>query len=157
MPGIGEYPVLRFAVATQHLQQEEDDRDVADDEGDLERKDRFVNRGDGAEEKLRAGGIGARDFRIIQAASLRGVQASERWIRRNDFVRVVAEPLHSSVPQISMNVVVRAGRGEQERTLPDGSQGETNQNDVSRIWRRVKKLADGEEVRDSGNQQRNEG
>src|SRR5262249_43741153 len=81
-------------------------------------------RSHGAKEKLCAGWIGAGEVGIVQPARLGGVEGCNRGIARNHKIRVVTEPLQTTVPYVAMNVVVGA-RGQPEKfNVPDCSQGD---------------------------------
>jgi hypothetical protein len=65
-----------------------------------------MNRCYGAEEKLSARWIWARQIRVVQRAGLGCVQRAERRIAGNDNIRVVAEPLHAAIPNVSVNIII---------------------------------------------------
>ena len=93
-------------TATQDIEQNENDRQIANYKCYFQRKDRLMNRGYGAEEKLSARWIWARQIRVVQRAGLGCVQRGERRIAGNDKIRVIAEPLHAAIPNIAMNVII---------------------------------------------------
>ena len=88
------------------IEQNEDDREIANHKCYFQRKYRFMNRCYGAEEKLSARWIWARQIRVVQRAGLGCVQPGERRVAGNNNIRVIAEPLHAAIPNISMNVII---------------------------------------------------
>src|SRR6266853_2497409 len=99
-----------LSATTQDIEQNENDRQIANYKCYFQRKDRLMNRGYGAEEKLGARWIRARHIRVIQRAGFGCVQSDERRIAGNDNIRVIAEPLHAAIPNISTNVIIGARR-----------------------------------------------
>src|SRR4029077_15490972 len=93
-------------TAMQYIEQNENDRQIANYKCYFQRKDGLMNRGYGAEEKLSARWIWARYIRIVQRAGFGCVQRAERRIAGNDHIRVIAKPLHAAIPKISMNVII---------------------------------------------------
>src|ERR1700758_473577 len=81
-----------------------------------------------------------------------------QWLRGciagNDKIRVVAEPLEPSVPDISVNIIVGAWGQPQKCNLPQSSQGEPNEDNSPRQSPRTEKLTDRKEVHDACNGQR---
>jgi hypothetical protein len=63
-----------------------------------------------SEEELCAGGIGARNVRVVQSAGLGRVRRRQRGIRGDRGVRVVAEPLYPPIPHIWANIGLRSVR-----------------------------------------------
>src|ERR1700758_3047350 len=98
---------MRSLLTTrQDIEQNENEREIANHKCYFQRKDRLMNRCHGAEEKLSARWIWARYIRVVQRAGLRCVQPAERGVAGNDNIRVVAEPLHAAIPNVSMNVII---------------------------------------------------
>src|ERR1700674_3640849 len=114
VPGISQNPVRSFATTSQYIEQNENDRQIANYKCYFQRKDRLMNRGYGAEEKLGARWIWGRYIRVVQRAGFECVQRAERRVAGNDNIRVIAEPLHPAVPKISMNVIIGA-RGQPKK------------------------------------------
>ena len=106
VPGISQNPVLSLPATTQDIEQQKNNRQIANYKCYFQRKDRLVNRGYGAEEKLSARWIWARQIRMVQRTGLGCVQPGERRVAGNDNIRVIAEPLHAAIPNISMNVII---------------------------------------------------
>src|ERR1700746_3737196 len=79
-------------------------------------------------------------------------------IAGNDKVRVVAESLEASVPDISMNIIVGARRTPEKCDVPQSSHREPDDNESSRKSWRTEKFTDREQVHDACNSQgRHEG
>ncbi|MDQ1387609.1 MAG: hypothetical protein QOF56_1063, partial [Acidobacteriaceae bacterium] len=93
-------------TSMQNIEQNENDRQIANYKCYFQRKDRLMNRSYGAEEKLSARWIWARYIRVVQRAGLGCVQPAEQRVAGNDNIRVIAEPLHAAIPNISMNIIV---------------------------------------------------
>jgi hypothetical protein len=81
------------------------------------------------------------------------VQSGERGIAWNDNIRVVAEALQVTVPNVSMNIVV-SSRGQSKKfNVPHRSQDESNDHNApGETWCR-KKLTNCEEIHDSRDRQ----
>src|ERR1700674_655995 len=158
VPGISQNPVRSFATTTQYIEQNENDRKVANYKCYFQRKDRLMNRGYGAEEKLSARWIWARYLRVIQRAGFGCVQRAESRVAGNDNIRVIAESLHAAIPNISMNVIIGARRHPKKCNAPHSSQDEPNDDNASGNasfkFGRSEKLADRQEVGDSRQRQR---
>src|SRR5260370_1669895 len=126
VPGIRQNPVRSLPTTTQHIQQNENNRQIANYKCYFHRKDRLMNCCYGAEEKLSARWIWARYIRIVQRAGFGCVQPAERRVAGNDNIRVIAEPLHAAIPNISMNVIIYA-RGEPKTfNVPQPPQAQPN-------------------------------
>src|SRR6185312_5160581 len=110
VPGKGQHPVFSFAYAPQQVEQHKNNGEVTKHKCYFESKDRLVNRSHTAEEKLRPGWIRSRKIGVVQCARLRGVQAGGLGIVGNKRIWIVAEPLHPSIPNVSVDVIVSTGR-----------------------------------------------
>src|SRR5713226_239587 len=106
VPGVSQNPVRSSPTATQYIEQNENDRQIANYKCYFQRKDRLMNRCYGAKEKLSARWIWAGYIRVVQGASIACVQPAERRVAGNDDIRVIAEALHVAIPNISMNVII---------------------------------------------------
>src|SRR6202041_981257 len=115
-----------------------------------------MNRRDHAEEKFSARWIWARDFWIVQRASLGRVQPADRSVIGNHYIRVIAKPLHAAIPEITMNVVIWTWWLQQKWNVPQSSQHQPDDDDVAREFRRGEELANRKQVRGSGNCQWND-
>src|ERR1700704_6381037 len=95
-------------------------------------------------------------MRVIQRAGLRCMQPGKSRITGNDDIRVVAEPLDAATPDISMDIVIRSRRLQQEQNMPHNSQPQPDDNDA--LWEtwRGEQLTHGEKVCNAGNCQRND-
>src|SRR3954468_16886882 len=120
MPRKGEHPMLRLPGMTQNVEQQKYDRQIAKYKRNFERERGFVNRCHEAKKELCARRIRTGQVGIVQAASLGSVEAGERWITGNNQIRVVAEPLEASIPDIAMNIVIRACGHHKKCTVPHG-------------------------------------
>src|SRR5712692_663471 len=114
-----------------------------------------MNRRYRPEEKLCTGWIRTRHLGVVQPASLRGMQSSQRGICGNQIIRVVAEPLNAPIPYIAMNVVIRPRRHHDEWNPPQSGQRETGENHLAREPRCPEELADGDKIGDAGNSEEN--
>src|SRR5258708_22568260 len=81
------------------------------------------------------------------------MQSGKCRVVRNHDVRVIAEALHATVPNIAMNVVVWARWRSQKLEMPQGRQRETEDEDALRKFWRGEGFAEGQEVRDASNSQ----
>src|SRR5262249_3631683 len=93
-------------AATQDVDQDEGNCQIAKHKNYFQCKCGLMNRGYNAEEELSAGGIGAREVRGGERTGLRWVEADERRVAGDNKGKVVAEPLHTTVPDIPMNVII---------------------------------------------------
>src|SRR5262249_44422335 len=106
MPGISQNPVLTLTRSTQNIEQHKYNGKIANYKAYFKRESRLVNRRYSAKQQLRSRWIRARHLRIIQHARLRCVQAGKgRFVWYED-IRVIAEPLHATIPNIPVNVVI---------------------------------------------------
>src|ERR1700733_2340193 len=121
MPGISQNPVHALAAATQNVEQQQDNCEIAKHERYLQSKGGFVNRGYRPEKKFSPGRIRGRYIRVVKRASLRCMQVAKRGIVGHNKIRVVAQALYPAVPNIPMNVVVLAGRHLEELKMPQNS------------------------------------
>ena len=80
----------------------------------------------------------------------------QRRVGWNGSVWVVAEPLRPPVPDVSMKVISWARGHQKEWNAPEDRQRKADKDNVTRELRRLRELADGEEIRDAGNGQRDE-
>ncbi len=148
--------MFALPCTAQYIEQYENHRQIAKHECDFERQDGFVNRGHDAEEKLRARWIGTWQVRMVQRAGFGCLQTGESRIAGNDQIGVVAEPLHTAIPKIAMNIVVCAGWQAEKLDMPDGSENKPKNDDSSGKSGRSKKFADREQVNEARNPQRGE-
>src|SRR5215831_18480204 len=147
MPGVSENPVHSFSTALQEMEEQQHDRHIAGDERYLERKERLVNRRDRSKEELSACWIWARDIRIVQGACVRCVQRVQRRVAGNEEIRAMTDPLYSSVPQIAVDVIIGTGWHLEKQQTPYRGQHEPDDDHALREHRRVKQLANSQEVR----------
>ena len=95
---------------------------------------------------------------MIECARLRRVQRRERRIARNHKIGIVAEPLETAIPDIAMDIIIRARRLPQKLNVPHRGKEETNNDDAPSYllfkFRRNEKLAHRQEIRNAGNSQR---
>src|SRR6202021_4063609 len=100
-----------------------------------------MNRRDHAEEKFSARWIWARDFWIVQRASLGRVQPADRSVIGNHYIRVIAKPLHAAIPEITMNVVIWTWGVQKKWKVPQRTQHHPVVEDVAGVLRRGKNRA----------------
>ena len=118
---------MRAAFAgSQKIQQNESKSELAKYKSDFQSSDRLMNRGYDAEKKLRPWRIWTRQIGIVQRACFRGMQASRGRIAGNDNVGIVAKPLHASIPDIAMNVIISARGQPKKCNVPHRGQEESN-------------------------------
>ncbi len=115
-----------------------------------------MNRRDGAEEELCSGRIRTGDLRVIQRAGFGGLQRGERGVVGNDNVRVIAEALNAAIPNVAVNVVIWPRGLQQERKMPHGRKHEPDDDYAAREFLREEELTNGKEVRDAGNEERDD-
>src|SRR6202040_3938204 len=109
VPGISQNPVRSLPTTTQYIEQNENDREIANYKCYFQRKDRLMDPCYCAEEELSTSRIWAGYIWVVQRAGLGCVQPEERRVAGNDNIWVIAEVLYAAVPKISMNVIVYAG------------------------------------------------
>ena len=116
-----------------------------------------MDRRDGPEKKLCAGGIRAWQVRVVHLASFVRVQLREGGIGGNRSVRIVAEPLHPPVPHVSKDIVLWTRPHQKKWNPPHRSHRQADEDDVASVFRRPNELTDGEKVGNAGHAQRDAG
>src|SRR5438270_1344587 len=133
----------------QNIEQHENNCKLANHKCHFQREGGLVNRGYGAEEELSACRIRARYIRVVQVAGLGCVQPPDCRIARNDNIRVIAEPLHAAIPNISVNVIIGARGHPKKLKMPQSGQNKPDDDNApwkfwpgGSRWRRREELTD---------------
>src|SRR6266478_858400 len=130
-------------ATTQHIEQHENNRELANHKCNFESEGGLLNRGYCAEKKLRSCWIWAWQIRVVQVAGFRSMQPLSGRIAGNDNIGVVAEPLQAAITNISMNIIISARGHPKKFNVPHSSQDEPNDdNSPGKSWR-SEKLTDG--------------
>src|SRR6516162_4117434 len=83
------------------------------------------------------------------------MQFAKGGIAGDDQIRVISEPLHTAIPNITMNVVIWARRHPEELNMAQSCKRKPDENNMPRESWRGEEFTNGDQVGNARNEQRN--